>query len=230
MDRIKTINKLLEITKNKIYLEIGVFRGSCITKINANEIYGVDPSPSLILNFKFLFKKIKLFKITSDEFFKKDVKKINKKFDVIFIDGLHTHLQSMKDVLNSLNYLNENGFIVLHDCNPSTEIMATPANSFEEVKILNKKNLNWTKEWCGDVWKTIVLLRTKRSDLEITVFNYDYGVGIIRKKNSKKLNFQINNINELSYDIFNFNRKEFLNLKEEREFDEFLSKIKIEKI
>lgn len=225
MDRIKTINKLLELTKEKNYLEIGVFRGTCITKIKANKLYGVDPFPSPIFTLRKNFNNIKFYEMTSDDFFKNEIKKINLKFDVIFIDGLHTHEQSLKDVINSLENLNTDGFIVLHDCNPTTKIMAIPANSFDEVKNANKNNVEWTKEWCGDVWKTIVLLRTQRSDLDICVFNYDYGVGIIQKKPSKKLELNINTEN-LTYEDLNRNRKELLNLKEEKEFETFLNEIK----
>ncbi len=51
---------------------------------------------------------------TSDNFFKKN----NKKFDIIFIDGLHEYDQVKKDINNSLLFLNDNGVIFLHDCMP----------------------------------------------------------------------------------------------------------------
>ena len=44
--------------------------------------------------------------------------KNTKKFDVIFIDGLHEYYQIRKDVINSLKYLDKNGYIVIHDLFP----------------------------------------------------------------------------------------------------------------
>ena len=51
---------------------------------------------------------------TSDNFFKNN----KKEFDVIFIDGLHVYEQCRKDIINSLKFLNRNGFIILHDMIP----------------------------------------------------------------------------------------------------------------
>ena len=53
--------------------------------------------------------------MTSDEFFSQN----KETFDLIFIDGLHIHEQVLKDIDNSLNVLNENGVILLHDCLPA---------------------------------------------------------------------------------------------------------------
>ena len=43
------------------------------------------------------------------------------KFDLIFIDGLHLANQVQKDIENSLKFIKDEGFIVLHDCNPPSE-------------------------------------------------------------------------------------------------------------
>ncbi len=54
------------------------------------------------------------YEMTSNEFFA--LEKIqNKKYDVIFIDGLHETTQVDIDIQNSLKHLNEGGFILLHD-------------------------------------------------------------------------------------------------------------------
>ncbi len=47
--------------------------------------------------------------MTSDSFFSTN----QKNFDCIFIDGLYTYEQAKKDVINSINVLNENGMIFL---------------------------------------------------------------------------------------------------------------------
>ena len=50
--------------------------------------------------------------MTSDEYFSK----FKDKFDIIFIDGLHHYEQVKKDIFNSLEILNSNGIILMHDC------------------------------------------------------------------------------------------------------------------
>ena len=63
--------------------------------------------------------------MTSNRFFSQlDQEKIlykNIRFDVIFIEGLHLAEQVDRDISNALRYLKDDGFIVLHDCNPPLE-------------------------------------------------------------------------------------------------------------
>ena len=68
------------------------------------------------------------------------------KFDLIFIDGLHIYDQVKKDILNSLDVLNEKGFILLHDCFP--------------LKYLDQAVPRAQKHWNGDVWRAILESRT----------------------------------------------------------------------
>ena len=54
------------------------------------------------------------YKITSDAFFAQN----KERFDCIFIDGLHTLEQSLKDFYNAWEVLNKGGAVVFHDTNP----------------------------------------------------------------------------------------------------------------
>ena len=99
---------------------------------------------------------------TSDDFFKNN----STKFDLIFIDGLHTYEQCQKDVINSLNFINEGGIILLHDM--------LPQNSYEEK---NHRS--------GDVWKVAVELQLSKN-LEFKIANVDCGVGIIKPQPNHK--------------------------------------------
>ena len=87
-------------------------------------------------------------KATSDEFFKNN----KKNFDIIFIDGLHHYHQVKKDIINSINAINDSGIIFLHDCLPrNVYAQAIPRCQYD---------------WNGDVWKAITEFRT-RKDLDI---------------------------------------------------------------
>ena len=74
-----------------------------------------------------------LFYETSDMFFEKHATELFSKdpLNVAFVDGLHTWEQTYQDVLNCLNYLSDNGVILMHDCNPPTAATAHPAESWQ---------------------------------------------------------------------------------------------------
>ncbi|CAM9387564.1 unnamed protein product, partial [Discosporangium mesarthrocarpum] len=86
-------------------------------------------------------------RISSDDFFAGN----NETFDLIFVDGLHSAEQVLRDVENSLAFLEEQGTIVLHDCNPRHEVSQWYPQP--------PKN-NAVHAWNGDVWKAVVNLRT----------------------------------------------------------------------
>ena len=169
LNRIALINLAISniLKKNKTcnYLEVG-----CDDNFVFNSIIlpmkfkvGIDP------------KKGGNFKIKSDNFFK-----INKKkFDVIFVDGLHHYKQCQRDVINSLNCLNKNGYLFIHDLLP----------------------LDWRMElvpriqgrWNGDVWKVGFEL-FKSKNLKFNIADMDSGVGFLKKTSNK---FVYNKIDEL---------------------------------
>jgi hypothetical protein len=134
--------------------------------------------------------------LTSDDFFNQN----QEKFDVIFVDGLHHADQVLRDINNSLEVLGEGGYIVCHDMNPEKE----------EHQIIPFHGGIWN----GDCWKAFVQLRQERNDLEMFVVNTDYGCGVIRKGQQAPLQIT----EEINFENFNQNRKEWLNLIEVSEF------------
>lgn len=166
--------------------------------------------------------------MSSDDFFKLKLGLlIQNALDVVFIDGLHTYEQSLKDVNNSLKYLKEAGVIIMHDCNPPFESAAYPAESIEHAKSLNLPG--WTGEWCGDVWKTIAHLRSSRNDLNIFVLDCDCGLGVITKGNvGNMLQYSIEEIQNLSYNDLKINNINILNLKGQGYFEEFIKTLRPE--
>lgn len=198
LKRYQLINLLIKENNYKNYLEIGVYDGENIKNIICDTKDSVDP---YIKDDKYndLSKEQEYpvnYRITSDEFFEQVAPKLNYKYDIIFIDGLHLTEQVDKDIENSLKYLNENGTIVLHDCNPSYELQIVP---------------RIYEYWSGDVWKSIIKLKHNRNDLDIFVVDTDTGLGVISKKENI-INKTVELEKKLEWNYFDKNKKELLNL------------------
>jgi len=220
--KIFLIQDLINKYDYKTYLEIGVFQGQVFFNIKCKNKIAVDPhflfSKRHILKRRILNPhnfSAKYFEKTSDAFFASDADSL-KSIDICLIDGMHEFRYSLNDFNNVFNKLSDNGVIIMHDCNPLSELTA---GSFETLKASNEIG-----EWHGDVWKTIVYLRSFRKDLNVFVADCDHGLGIItkRKPTDSMLNFDsFESIDKLTYKDLENNRRDFLNLKDESYLLEF---------
>lgn len=140
--------------------------------------------------------------MTSDAAFEK-IKADGKKYDIIFIDGLHLEDQVDRDIQNSLDCLTENGTIVLHDCNPPTPIHGGSSLAMAEIYT----NGNWN----GTVYKSII--KFNKNNECCCVLDTDWGCGIIRpilQNNPIKIDFEPLYID---WDVFSKQRVELLKLR-----------------
>jgi hypothetical protein len=187
MNRIDIINGFVKKLKATKYLEIGVQSGDCFRAINCENKVGVDPDG---LSAATIIK-------TSDDFFIEN----KEKFKVIFIDGMHESDFVYRDIMNSLNCLEEGGIVLMHDCLPTNESMQTIPLQSHHV------------EWTGNTWEAYVKVRTERDDLEMRVVNCDWGVGIIRKLRDDEPRAQKLVLNcEANYANFVNNKQEWMNI------------------
>nr|WP_294935476.1 class I SAM-dependent methyltransferase [uncultured Flavobacterium sp.] len=234
MTRIEVLNAIIKKKDVKNYLEIGVNRGKCLFNIKgAEKRFAVDP----FFNFN-LWKKCKAilknsdnlknnyFEVTSDLFFEQNKELLrNNNINLAFIDGLHTYKQSLQDTINTMQYLEDGGIIVLHDCNPLDELAAYPAASIDEARKDLQNHKDWKNIWNGDVWKTIVFIQKNHPELSAFVLDTDHGLGFVYKKEREQLPEiynQITSIDNLEYSFLEKNRSELLNLKPVSYFKEFL--------
>jgi|GEM_PF-197692 len=202
------------------YLEIGVEQGTNLELIRAPQMFGVDPvAPMPRVQQLLHFGVARYFAMTSDQFFSRQAGLLTQNPpDVVFIDGLHTFEQSLRDVENCLQFLSPNGVILMHDCNPTSAVMATPARSIEEVVNLAQQGRlpGWKGQWegwTGDVWKTIALLRATRSDLRVCVLDCDFGIGVVtRGPATERIDASPDDIAALSFEDLDVQRQELLGL------------------
>ena len=167
------------------YLEIG-----CASNINFDSIcltnkVGVDPDIG------------GTHRLTSDDYFEKYQ---DKKFDLIFLDGLHTYKQTKKDLSNALQVLNEGGVIVMDDFIP---------RDWREHFTPRVQT-----QWNGDIWKiSFELLNAK--GIEFRILTIDGGQCIIFKKQKETfIPDSYNEFKDLSFEYFfnNFSSLPIINL------------------
>ena len=192
MIRTEIIQSLINKISAKKYLEIGMGPGINFKSIVCEYKICVDPRPTVPVTFS----------LTSDAFFEQN----KDKYDVIFIDGLHWSEQVYKDINNSLDVLNDNGYIICHDMNPHSEFI----QRYPQPKL--------ESEWTGDCWKAWVQLRTERSDLNMFVIDTDYGCGVINRGKQDTIKIT----DDLTWDLLNSNRGQLLNLITVDQFKEMI--------
>ena len=181
------IEYLINKYKYSDYLEIGCDQDQLFSKVRIKNKTGVDPVSGGNI------------RKTSDEFFREN----KNKFDIIFIDGLHTYNQVKKDILNSINCLKDEGIVLVHDCMPdSLSKQAVP---------------RYRMSWNGDVWKAIVDLR-QNEYLETYTCKIDQGIGVIKKKRNSSILKLEKNIKDLKFKDYYKNYVKYLRVVDLKEF------------
>tara|TARA_Y100001968_G_C19432616_1_gene757891 strand:- start:1287 stop:2048 length:762 start_codon:yes stop_codon:yes gene_type:complete len=209
-----------KINKCTSYLEIGVHTGKTFSKLDFNTMHGVDPE------FKFDITKsnrdgTEFFQMNSDKFFYQTSKK--NKYDLFFLDGLHTYDQTYRDFCNCLSCSNQKSIILIDDILPSDSYAAMRNQNFAmNLRIAESPSydgkINYA--WMGDVFKILYFINLFNSNLEYatisnngnpqtvvwkespSIVNKDY----IKKKPYKKLNNyhfilqSIENLNKASFE------------------------------
>jgi len=187
MQRYDILNHLVRVHDFQSYLEIGVLGRVTLDSVRVPLRHGVDPNG------------MGDFTMTSDRFF---AGICNRKYDLIFIDGLHLQEQVEKDIKNSLTHLNDNGIIVMHDC--------LPAEEYYQIR----DGLPG-KPWTGDVWKAFADLRCNRDDLEMFTIDTDHGCGVIKRGSQIKYKYPEGG---WTWDVFKQHRNELMSVITVEEF------------
>jgi SAM-dependent methyltransferase len=200
--RVAIIRRELRRFRRPRYLEIGVHRGAVFLRVRAWRKVGVDPAPK-IPRWKWLTHPNAVLRgeveeATSNAFFAK--LDAEERFDVVFIDGYHSHRQALRDIESALRHLGAEGVILVHDCNPPTAATAGPDPVEGEFL------------WCGEVWKAIVELRATRPDLRIATIDADFGVGVVRRGTSTPLDLDPSAIASMTYEDLDADRERLLGL------------------
>lgn len=210
--RTDLLNHLAEKYNLQIYLELGTqVRAINFEKIICKRKFCVDIDPKAKADYTG----------STDDFFKMlptgedstgSYLGIPVFYDLIFIDASHHAEDVQRDFKNALRYLNSNGFIVLHDCNPEKEVHTIVPRPTQ------------TGHWNGDVVRFAIQIKPYGYTVDI-----DNGCFIYHNttENINSILYEVDGskyLNKLrlgfSWNDFDKNRKEHLNL---ITWDEFIS-------
>lgn len=155
MKRHDVVQAVLDCFEKPAYLEVGVFQGITFHNLEAAHKVAVDP------NFRFDVdaaraenSNAQYHGVPSDEYFAGAEGCL---FDVIFLDGLHTFEQTLRDLTNAVAHLLEGGVVIIDDVRPSSYGASLP----ELGKIwLVKEALKENNEWMGDVYRLVYFIDT----------------------------------------------------------------------
>jgi hypothetical protein len=146
------VNRILEKTEGRRYLEIGIKKGETFEAVRADLLIGVDPFH--VINVATCRPGMSVVPWPSDRYFLRPAGR--EEFDAIFVDGLHVFRQAYRDILNSAQVLAAGGAIVVDDVIPPNETSSRP----ERI----------VKVWTGDVYKAILAVAEHHPELDYRVF------------------------------------------------------------
>jgi hypothetical protein len=173
LNRSEVINYFMSALKLTSYLELGVEAGVTFNAVVANRKVAIDPA------FKIAQSELKgaSRQITSDAFFDSN---LTDRFDLIFIDGLHTFEQSLRDALRSLPRLTENGILIIDDCYPSDYLASLRDHGL--CALAKEREGLPDRNWMGDVYKTVLFINEFYDSLDFSYVQDTMGIVVVWKK------------------------------------------------
>ena len=209
--RAEFLNGVLSQFHEPNYLEIGVNEGQTFFEVSASHKVAVDP------RFVFDVEKAResqngseFFEVTSDEYFSTISSHANP-FDVIYLDGLHTFEQTLRDFINSIEVLKPGGVIVIDDVLPTSYQAGLPSqlDSFKVKEFLKDEDASWM----GDTYKLVFFIEAYFQNYNLRTISDNHGQAVVWKSTTPRhgiRQFDIAQLAQLQYldivrnlDIFN---------------------------
>lgn len=178
MARIGVVGMFADLYQQARYLEIGVQHGHTFDQVSAARKVAVDP------DFKFDVPELKarphnagaiFHEVPSDEYFG-NIHDPAEKFDVIFIDGLHTFDQTLRDLLNAADCLAPGGIIIVDDVMPPTYAASLTLN--ENLAYRAAQGIEQV-DWMGDVYRLIYFLRDYLRGFSYATVKETHGMAVL---------------------------------------------------
>ena len=156
---------LASIYKPKVYVELGLYTGETISKVQTyiEKGYGIDMNPNDSLENLKKYSNLEIIYTTTNQFFES----FNDGIDMAFIDADHCYKSVCVDFENVYKRLNPGGLILLHDTDPESTHLMNPG-------------------YCGDSYKIVNYLEN-HSEINCTTFPLtEAGLTMITRKNDTR--------------------------------------------
>lgn len=156
------------------YLEIGVHSGHTFHPLKAAFKVAVDPDFQFELPSPSVTSSVEYHQVTSDRYFG-TIADPARKFDVIYVDGLHTAEQTLRDVLNAVEWLHDDGVIVVDDVIPSSYAASLP--DFDDFDRVRKAIAveSGGHAWMGDVYRVVFFVQAFMQGWDYRVVEENHG-------------------------------------------------------
>ena len=182
MERATVIQSILDLYKDPTYLEIGVDQGVTFGAVDARLKVAVDVRFAFDLGEARASadaSRCEYHEVPSDAFFADRVAAAPK-FDVVFIDGLHTFEQTLRDLLNASYVLADGGTIIVDDVMPSGYAASLP--DLELSRQFWAATNNPDGSWMGDVFRLIFFIQEYMGSFSYATVEENNGQTVLWKQ------------------------------------------------
>jgi Methyltransferase domain len=146
------LEALARMNDAKTYLEIGVAKGNTFMNATFFELrHGVDPRPRFDTAVHGS-DSVCFFEMTSDDFFVNHADP-KQKYDIVFLDGLHTFEQTFRDLCCSQAHSHDDTIWLIDDVHP-TDIFSAHPDQRLAYRYRERHGIPG-KAWHGDVFKVV---------------------------------------------------------------------------
>jgi hypothetical protein len=184
--RNSALQDLLDLFPAPAYLEVGVNRGVTFHALAATTKVAVDP--------KFDFSQrpepapgcsAAYHEVTSDTYFGTIATDADR-FDVIYLDGLHTFEQTLRDLINAVEFLTPQGVIVIDDVRPNSYPASLPVPAdVRATRALLKVEKD--QSWMGDVYKLVFFVETFFQQFSYATIQNNHGQMVMWRQRRAKV-------------------------------------------
>lgn len=200
LSRHRILQQLVALYDEPRYLEVGVSRAVTFDRVPAATKVAVDP----VFEFDVAERRDRhpgssYHQVTSDEYFASVVEP-GQQFDVVYLDGLHTLEQTLRDLMNAVHHLQPEGVIVIDDTRPPSYLASLPGRqNFFDVR--SWLGLDDQKAWMGDVYRLVYFIETFCPHLSFATIADNHGQSVVwRQRRASVPERELRAVAELSFE------------------------------
>lgn len=173
ISRNRVVQTVLDLFEAPDYLEIGVNKGMTFNALSASTKVAVDPK--FLFDFESVAREVagtSFHETTSDDYFGRIATR-DTAFDVIYLDGLHTSEQTIRDLINAISFLKPNGVIIIDDVFPCSYLASL--HNRRETTLIRQATGEPGGAWMGDVYRLVFFVETFCQQFSYATVNNNHG-------------------------------------------------------